>query len=172
MRFLYHLSTLYIVLLVAVVSSSFIPDTSSYDAYGLKLAANDVLLVESVPNQYYFSLQSPPDDFWDSCTVEYNDTNQYIYAVAVARQTTMNDPIRFVFIGVNTDTSAPFIGSLTYVDTNASDDAATIMVTSDFDVTCDGWNTTNYNIHTFNEFLYDTDGANNNHLDFFVVVVE
>jgi hypothetical protein len=154
--------------LVAVVYSSFTPDTSSYDAYGLKLAVNDVFLVESLPDQSSFSLQSPPDDFYDYCEVQYYDANQYIYAVAIARQTTMNDTIRFVFIGVNTNTSAPFIGSLTYVDP----DGATTIPTSDFIFDCDGWNTTNYNIHTIDEFLYDTNDVNDNHLDFFVVVVE
>jgi hypothetical protein len=170
MRSLYHPSALYIILLVAVVSSSFTPDTTSYDAYGLKLATNDVFLVQSLPGESLFLVQSPPDDFWNYCAVDYNDSDQYIYAVAVAQQTTMNDTIRFVFIGVNTNTSAPFIGSLTYIDTTA--DAATIMATSDFIFNCDGWDTTNYNIHTIDEFLYDTNDANNNHLDFFVVVVE
>jgi hypothetical protein len=86
--------------------------------------------------------------------------------VAVAKQTTMNDTIRFVFVGVNIATNVPFIGSLAYLDTTA--DAATF----DFIFNCDVWNTTNYNIHTIDEFLYDTNDANNNHLDFFVVVVE
>jgi hypothetical protein len=163
---LYYPFALYIVLLIGVVSSDFTPDTTSYDAYGLKLATNDVFLVESLPDQYLFSLQSPPNDFWDYCVIAYNDSNQYIYAVAVAKQTTMNDTIRFVFVGVNIATSVPFIGSLAYLDTTA--DAAT----SDFVFDCDGWDTTNYNMHTIDEFLYDTNDANNNHLDFFVVVVE
>jgi hypothetical protein len=63
MRSLYYPSALYIVLLIAVVSSDFTPDTTSYDAYGLKLATNDVFLVESLPDQSSFSLQSPPNDF-------------------------------------------------------------------------------------------------------------
>ncbi|CAF3175108.1 unnamed protein product [Rotaria socialis] len=169
MRFLYHKTVFYIVLLVTVVLS-FTPDTSSYDAYGLKIAANDVLFVQSNPPHGLFRI-FPPFNAWSICTVNYEDVSQYIYAVAVARQTTLNDAIRFVFIGVNT-TDVPFMGSLTYVDTSGVGNTSTTMTIEDFVFACDGWNNSDYKIHTIDQFLYDTDNANDNHLDFFVVAVE
>ncbi|CAF4081452.1 unnamed protein product [Rotaria magnacalcarata] len=169
MRFRYHKTDFYIVLLVTFVSS-FTPDTSSYDAYGLKIAANDVLFVQSNPSQRFFRI-FPPSNSWSYCTINYEDMNQYIYAVAVARQTTLNDTIRFVFTGVKT-TDVPFMGSLTYVNTSVVDNTSTTMTIEDFVFSCDGWNNSNYKIHTIDQFLYDTDVQNDNHLDFFVVAVE
>ena len=105
--------TVYLFIIIPIVYC-FSPDTSSFDAYGLKLAVNDVLLVESLPPDSSFFLRLAPYNYSLSCTIAYNDSNQYVYAVALARQATYNDTIRFVFIGVNTQTDVPFIGSLIY----------------------------------------------------------
>lgn len=95
-------------------ASLFSPDTSSFDAYGMKLAVNDLLLVKSFPSQSTFLLRLAPYNYSLTCTLSYNNSDDYIYTVAVPGQTTDNATIRFVFIGVNTETDVPFIGSLEY----------------------------------------------------------
>ncbi|CAF4568529.1 unnamed protein product, partial [Rotaria sp. Silwood2] len=160
----YH-SALYFVFVVTVVTS-FSPDQSSFDAYGLKLAANDILLVESLPSQDSFLLRLAPFNYSLTCTLGYNESYQYVYAVALARQMQANDTIRFVFIGVNRRTDAPFIGSLSY----AGISGAAMISTRKSNFSCSGWNANNYKIHNFNAFFYEENDSNGN-MDFFVVAV-
>ena len=152
------------------IASSFSPDKSSFDAYGLKLAANDVLLVEALPAESMFFLRLAPFNYSLSCTLAYNDSNQYVYAVAVQRQVAANDSIRFVFIGVNTKTDVPFIGSLTYTGVTSDTYIATIKQTHKAVFPCDGWQSGNYRIHQLNRFASNDSHANVNN-DFFVVTV-
>jgi hypothetical protein len=140
------------------IVSSFSPDKSSFDAYGLKLAANDILLVESHPSGSSFSLRLSPFNDPLSCTIAYNDSNQYVYTVAVHSQTTSNDIIRFVFIGVNTQTNVPFIGSLIYTGMMGG----TMKSSKKVAFSCDGWQTNNYRIHQIEQFVIN---------DFFIVTV-
>jgi hypothetical protein len=166
MLFLSNPSTSFLFVIVSIVSS-FSPDTSSFDAYGLKLAVNKVLLVESLPSQFAFFLRLAPFNYSLFCTLAYNDSDQYVYAVALDRQATTNDSIRFVFIGVNTDTDVPFIGSLTYAGVTGLTYVATVNPTRKTVFPCNGWQASNYRIHQFEQFA--TDDNNNN--DFFVVAV-
>jgi hypothetical protein len=75
---------------------------------------------------------------------------------------TYNDIIRFVFIGVNTETNIPFVGSLTYEGVMGIEYVETLKPSQKVVFNCDGWQTTNYQIHQINQFLP---------LDFFVVTV-
>jgi hypothetical protein len=150
MMVLYKSFTFYLFAIIPIISS-FSPDTTSFDAYGLKLAANDILIVESLPSDSSFSLRLAPFNYSLSCTIGYNDSNQYVYTVAVHAQATYNDIIRFVFIGGNTQTNLPFIGSLIYAGATGTE------------YTCDGWQTNNYRIHQIEQFVID---------NFFVVTVE
>ncbi len=152
---------LYLFAIIPIVFS-FSPDTSSFDAYGLKLAANDILLVESLPSDYSFSLRLAPFNYSLSCTIAYNDSNQYVYAVAVNAQATSNDTIRFVFIGVNTETDVPFVGSLIYTGMTGEEYVATMKPSTKTAFSCDGWQATNYHIHQIDQFPIN---------DFFVVTV-
>lgn len=170
MGFFYISVILYLFIIISIVISSFSPDTSSFDAYGIKLAANDMLLVESLPPDYSFFLRLAPFNYSLSCTIAYNDSNQYVYAVALDSQATYNDTIRFVFIGVNTQTDVPFIGSLTYSGVTGAVYVTTRKPSRKSVFPCDGWQTNNYRIHQFEQFANnDIDESTNN--DFFVVTV-
>jgi hypothetical protein len=161
--------TLYLMIVISIVSS-FTPDTSSFDAYGLKLAANDILLVESLPSQQAFFLRLSPFNYSLSCTIAYNDSNQYIYAVALNSQATYNDTIRFVFIGVNMKTDVPFIGSLTYTGVTGPAYVVTLKSPRRGIFPCNGWQPSNYRLHQFEQFI-SVDADNNGNNDFFVVTV-
>ncbi len=159
----YKSLTFYLFCIIPIIVSSFSPDKSSFDAYGLKLAANDILLVESLPSDSSFSLRLAPFNYSFSCTIPYNDSNQYVYTVAVHAQATSNDIIRFVFIGVNTETNVPFVGSLIYTGMMRAAYVATVKPSGKVVFTCDGWQTKNYRIHQIEKFLIN---------GFFVVTVE
>ena len=159
------LSALLVVVLIPI-AHTFIPDSSLFDAYGLKLAANDALLVEAVNVNSVFLLRFSPFDYSLTCTIAYNDSNQYIYAIALQTQTTPNDSTRFVFIGVNEDTDVPFIGSLTYTGESVTAYiAAAGNSTRRVKFPCTGWQKSSYRIHS----LMDLEQTDTN--SFFVVTV-
>ncbi len=167
--FLHKSFILHLFVIFSIVSS-FSPDTSSFDAYGLKLAANEILLVESLPSSSSFLLRLAPYNYSLSCKITYNDSNQYVYTVALHSQATYNDSIRFVFIGVNTETNVPFIGSLTYVGVTGDKYVAKVKPSQKPVFSCIGWQTNNYRIHQFEQFVSDgTDESINN--NFFIVTV-
>ena len=170
MLIIYSLATLYCMVPISVVAS-FAPDLSSFDAYGLKLAGNDYLLVESIPSESAFLLRLAPYNYVLSCTLPYNNSDDYVYAVAVAWQPTANDSIRFVFIGVNTDTEVSFIGSLTYTGVGGPAYIANMTAGRKSGFPCGGWQTNNYRIHVFNEFSTAENPAQRMN-DFFVVAIE
>jgi len=161
---------LYLLLVDAIVTS-LSPDLSSFDAYGLKLAANDMLLVEYLPSRYSFLLRLAPFNYSLTCTLAYNDSNQYVYAVAVAKQMQANSTVRFVFIGVNTETNVPFIGLLNYTGISGARYVAVTNTAQIKTFPCDGWSADNYKIQSFNQFVYGENDPNNN-IDFYVVAVE
>jgi hypothetical protein len=165
-----HTLSISFLLIILPIIFSFTPDTSSFDAYGLKLAANDILMVESLPNQSAFFLRLAPFNYSLSCTLGYNDSNHYVYAVAVQRQATNNDTIRFVFIGLNTETDVPFIGSLTYTGITGPNYVATMKQTRKPAFPCGGWQRTNYQIHELEQFASDESNEDIND-NFFVVTV-
>ncbi|CAF1304108.1 unnamed protein product [Adineta steineri] len=169
MKYLYR-SFLYFLFVVIRILYCFTPDQSSFDAYGVKLAANDILLVESLASDSSFFIRFSPYNYSLSCTIPYNNSNEYIYSVAVHSSATYNDPIRFVFIGINMDTDIPFVGSLTYngITGPAFVDAVNSSVKAKFP--CNGWNTDNYHIHQLQQFVNDDlEDTNNN--DFFIVTI-
>jgi hypothetical protein len=157
-------------LIIISIVSSFSGDISSFDAYGLKLAANDILLVESLPSDLSFLVRLAPFNSPLSCTIPYNDSNEYISGVSVNRQSRSNDSIRFVFIGVNRVTDVPLIGSLTYTGVRGAEYVTRINSSENGVFPCDGWEVSNYRIHQFEQFTNgDVDENSNN--DFFVVTV-
>ncbi|CAF1113401.1 unnamed protein product [Didymodactylos carnosus] len=106
---------------------TFSPDTSDYDAYGLKVAANDLLIVEAQNKYTQFLIQFAPytDNIeqmsQSSCSVEYSDSSHYIYAVTLGKNQTSTSSQRYFFfvgemLGV-TETSLmnrTFVGILNY----------------------------------------------------------
>lgn len=149
---------------------SFSPVTSAFDAYGLKLASNDLLMVESLTSRSSFLLRLAPFNYTLTCTVPYNDSNQYVFAVALPSHMTSNDTLRFVFIGIDQNTDVPFIGSLTYTGVSGETFIATINATRNVNFPCTGWQSSNYRIHHLDDFTDNGQhqaGSNN----FFVVTV-
>jgi hypothetical protein len=170
MTFLCKPFILYLFVVISIVSS-FSPDLSSFDAYGLKLAANNVLLVKSIPSDFSFFLRLAPFNYSLSCTIAYNDSDQYVFAVAVDPQATYNNSIRFVFIGINTITDVPFIGSLTYEGVTGEAYVAAMNPLRKAPFPCVGWQASNYHIHELRQFVSGGVDENNDNNDFFVVTV-
>ena len=160
----------YLFILTPTIIFCFSPDLSSFDTYGSKLAVNDILLVEYIPAQSSFFLCLAPFNYSLSCTIPCNDSDQYVYTVALNRQAGYNDSIRFVFIGVNMKTNVPFIGSLTYTGISGIAYVDTVKSSRKVKFSCDGWQTNNYRIHEFDQFINNSD-AENTYNDFFVVTV-
>src|SRR5579871_3542547 len=70
----------------SIIIADFSPDTTSYDAYGLKIAANDVLFVEAEGDTETFLIQFAPYNYtFDSlqCSIDYDDNTHYVYSVGV-----------------------------------------------------------------------------------------
>jgi hypothetical protein len=85
-----------------LVITEFDPDTSDYDAYGLKIAANDVLFVEAKGDVEEFLVQFAPYNYTFGslqCSFDYDDPSHYVYTVRVGiKQNTTLNPY-FYFAG-------------------------------------------------------------------------
>ncbi|CAF3469666.1 unnamed protein product [Rotaria socialis] len=82
--------------------SSFSPTTSDYDAYGLKIAVNDVLFVEVNGNAATFLVQFAPYNFIIGplqCTINFDDSTHYVYSVGVAPNCNTTANPYFYFTG-------------------------------------------------------------------------
>ena len=144
---------------------------SSFDGYGSKVAANDLLMVESRPSQSAFFLRLAPYNYTLSCTLPYHSSDAYVYSLAIGRQPAANTSIRFVFIGANLTTQRPFIGSLIYTGVKGSAYVASTVITRKTVFPCDGWQASNYRIHTGSELL-STNRTTYEQDDPFVLVVQ
>ncbi|CAF2099121.1 unnamed protein product, partial [Rotaria magnacalcarata] len=72
-----------------ICSGYFSPDTTDYDAYGLKMAANNLILVESQPDNTAFFILFPPYNnvsTGQQCSLDYDNGNDYVYSVGVGFQ--------------------------------------------------------------------------------------
>jgi hypothetical protein len=126
------------------LTAGFSPDTSDYDAYGLKVAANNLMIVEALNEFTQFNIQFGPytdnttqnDDRWCSFqyddsfsldSIDYDDSSSwYIYAVALGKQQS-NYNVFFVgeMLNINDDGPAAnrtFVGVLTYTGSNTTID--------------------------------------------------
>lgn len=89
-------------LLFAGSTSDFAPDTKSYDAYGLKLTANDVMMVEARSDSKIFLVQFAPYNYTATslqCSVDYDDPKHYIYSVAIGAKQNANETPNFFVLG-------------------------------------------------------------------------
>jgi hypothetical protein len=81
-------------------TSDFAPDTKSYDAYGIKLTANDVMLVEARSDSKTFLVQYAPYNYTNTslqCSIDYDDPSHYVYSICIgAKQTANQEPYFFV----------------------------------------------------------------------------
>ena len=78
----------------------FAPDTKSFDAYGVKLTANEVMLVEARSDSKTFLVQYAPYNYTATslqCSINYDDPTHYVYSVGIgAQQTAKHEPYFFV----------------------------------------------------------------------------
>ena len=153
MSFSLSLSAVYLALTLLSTTAQHSSSISSIDGYGSTLAANDYLTVESRPSQLAFFLRLAPYKYALACTLPYRNLTHTVYSVAVARQPSANDTVRFVFLGWDTKTEIPFIGSLTYTGVSGPDFVANTVITSKTVFPCDGWQKDNYHLHMFTDFL-------------------
>ncbi|CAF1325104.1 unnamed protein product [Adineta steineri] len=82
--------------------SSFSPDTSNYDAYGLKIAANDVIFVEAQGDEETYLVQFAPFDYAMGslqCSFDYDDSTHYVYSVGVGQKQNTTKNSYFYFAG-------------------------------------------------------------------------
>jgi len=97
-----HFSILTIVFSINYVFSSFSPDTSDNNAYGVKIAANDVIFVQAESSAQTFLVQFAPYNYtMDSlqCSFDYDDSDHYIYTVSVGPKQNSTSNIYFYFAG-------------------------------------------------------------------------
>ena len=86
----------------ATLTIGFSPDTSDFDAYGLKMAANDILFVEAKSAVDTFLVQYAPYNVtFDSfqCTINYDDSAHYVYSVGVGSRQNSTLNTFFYFSG-------------------------------------------------------------------------
>ena len=88
---------------------AFSPDTTDFDAYGLKIAANDVLFVQAKSALKTFLVQYAPYDVIFNlfqCTISYDDSTHYVYSVGVGSKQNATNTTYFYFSGEVVSTSS------------------------------------------------------------------
>ena len=102
------------------LNAEFTPDTTDYDAFGVKIAINEHFLVLAQNDQQppTFFIQFAPYNQTESttqCSLTYPLINNFfIYTVAIGKQQTENET-HFFFAGeLTNDQSGPFVGVATY----------------------------------------------------------
>lgn len=112
--------------------ANFSPDTQDYDAYGLKIAANNFMIVQADNDLTEFIIQFAP--FTDnvtqtderSCLIEYDDPSQFIYAIAIGKnQSAYNIFYVGEIVDLDEDTNLEnrtFIGVLSYIGSSTTID--------------------------------------------------
>ncbi|CAF3426081.1 unnamed protein product [Rotaria socialis] len=101
------------------IDAAFSPDRSNYNAYGVKIAMNDIFLVQAqnaqVPPSFF--IQFAPYNNTQSllqCSINYDNIQNYVHTVAVGKNPNQNQ-VQFFFAGevLNTD-NGTFIGVAKY----------------------------------------------------------
>ncbi|CAF4180487.1 unnamed protein product, partial [Rotaria sordida] len=102
----------------------FSPNVNDYNAYGLKIAANNLILVEAQNDLDWFNIQLAPytDDVTKNdergCFLGYNDSSWYVYTIALGKnQSTYSFFFVGEMIGLDEDEKLPnrtFVGFINY----------------------------------------------------------
>ena len=119
------------------LTAVFPPSTSDYNAYGQKVAANNLMIVQTDNAYSVFYIQfgnytdnvTPSDDRF--CEIEYPDSSFYIYTVALGKSQTAISNVFFVgeLTGLDEQNNIPnrtFVGVLSYTGSFTSIDCANI----------------------------------------------
>ena len=106
------------------LTANFSPDLADYDAYGMKVAANNFMIFEALnANQEFLivfvNFTSDPDNYFDDiCLIDYMDDSHYVYTVALGKN---QSTYSFFFVGEVTNldeysliANRTFIGMLSY----------------------------------------------------------
>lgn len=114
------------VLCLSLTAGLFSPDMEDYDAYGMKVAANNLMIVRANNVDKEFMVVFAPftddtDDIDDRiCRVSYEDDSHYIYTVALGKN---QSTYTFFFLGEVTDVyeyrliaNRTFVGWISYND--------------------------------------------------------
>ena len=92
---------IWILLLLHSTANSFSPPTENFDAYGVKIAANDILFVQAKGTEGAFLVQFAPfNDTGNTsqCSISYEDSAHYIYSVGLgSKQNSLNSSLFYLF---------------------------------------------------------------------------
>ena len=97
-----HLILLLVLLHPHSITTTFSPDTSDFDAYGLKIAANDVLFAQAKNQAKTFLVQFAPYNFTRGslqCNIDFADQSHYVYSVAVGSKQNLSANPYFYYTG-------------------------------------------------------------------------
>ena len=84
------------------IDTTFSPDISDYDAYGLKIAANDILFAQAKNQAKTFLVQFAPFNFSRGslqCSIDFADQAHYVYSVAVGSKQSLSIKPYFYYTG-------------------------------------------------------------------------
>ena len=85
-----------------ILVRAFVPNNQDYDAFGLKLAANDVLFVQADVWMQMFIVQYAPYNYTFSaleCFIPYDDPTHYVYSIGVGWKQNSTSNTYFFFSG-------------------------------------------------------------------------
>ena len=97
-----HLILLLVLLHPRSITSTFSPDTTDFDAYGLKISANDVLFAQAKNQAKTFLVQFAPFNFTRGslqCNIDFADQSHYVYSVAVGSKQNLTTSPYFYYTG-------------------------------------------------------------------------
>ena len=97
-----HFILLLVLLHLHSITTTFSPDTSDFDAYGLKIAANDVLFAQAKNQAKTFLVQFAPYNFTRGslqCNIDFADQSHYVYSVAVGSKQSLAVKPYFYYTG-------------------------------------------------------------------------
>ncbi|CAF1529319.1 unnamed protein product [Rotaria sp. Silwood1] len=75
--------------------------TSDYDAYGLKITGNDIMLIEALDDTQVFVIRFAPYNYTSQplqCSVTYNDSTHYVYSIGIGEKQ-MSNQLYFFYAG-------------------------------------------------------------------------
>jgi hypothetical protein len=110
------------ILSTSTIAVPFSPNPNDYDAYGMKIAANNLMIVEAQNDYAQFQIRFAPftgnltqtDQL--SCTIKYDSTSQFVYTVALGRNQTS---LSFYFVGevITIDDMDDLVENRTFIGT-------------------------------------------------------
>lgn len=108
---------------ISSLACQFVPDRTDYDAYGVKIAMNEKLLIQAnnAGQLPHFYIRFAPYDSLTNvsqCQLNYpNLLDDFVYSVAVGKKSNVTQT-QFFYIGESINsTNQPFIGVITYDST-------------------------------------------------------